>query len=105
MSDFSERERMHLMRMMLVAAQTVIIVNNVADVSVSTPMAVNVNNTAQSFEGWGTSLAWFGQYVGGLEGAKFLSSLASFSIMSAPILAASSCAFQAATRVLCRYHA
>lgn len=68
MSDLSDRERMQLMRMMLVAAQTMIIVNNVADISVSVPVAINVNSTAQNFEGWGTSLAWFGEYVGGLEG-------------------------------------
>lgn len=59
---------MQLMRMMLVAAQTVILVNNVAEVSVSAPLSINVNDTAQRFEGWGTSLAWFGEYVGGLEG-------------------------------------
>ena len=67
-SEQNERERMQLMRMMLVAAQTVILVNNVAEVSVSAPMSISVNNTGQSFEGWGTSLAWFGEYVGGLEG-------------------------------------
>ena len=70
MSDLNDRERMQLMRMMLVAAQTMIIVNNVADISVSVPMAINVNSTAQNFEGWGTSLAWFGEYVGGLEGVN-----------------------------------
>lgn len=59
---------MQLMRMMLVAAQTVILVNNVAEVSIPAPLSISVNDTAQSFEGWGTSLAWFGQYVGGLDG-------------------------------------
>lgn len=67
---------MQLMRMMLVAAQTVILVNNVADVSVSAPLSISVTDTAQSFEGWGTSLAWFGQYVGGLEGVHLLSCIA-----------------------------
>ena len=61
---------MQLMRMLLVAAQTVIIVNDVTEMTVATgTMPISYQNTAQTFEGWGTSLAWFGEYVGMLEGA------------------------------------
>ena len=61
---------MQLMRMLLVAAQTVIIVNDVTEMTVPTgTMSITYQNTAQTFEGWGTSLAWFGEYVGMLEGA------------------------------------
>ena len=53
---------------MLVAAQTVIIVNDVQETTVAGPLPISINNAAQTFEGWGTSLAWFGEYVGMLEG-------------------------------------
>lgn len=66
--DKRERE-IQLMRMLLVAAQTVILVNDVQDLTVTTgPMPISYQDTAQTFEGWGTSLAWFGEYVGMLEG-------------------------------------
>ena len=38
-------------------------------VSDITALSVNADNTAQDFDGWGTSLAWFAEYVGGLESA------------------------------------
>ena len=70
MVDNKKEREMQLMRMLLVAAQTVIIVNDVTEMTVTTgTMSINYQNTAQSFEGWGTSLAWFGEYVGMLEGA------------------------------------
>ncbi len=56
------------MRMMLVAAQTVIIVNDVQETTVVGPLPISMDNPAQNFEGWGTSLAWFAEYVGMLEG-------------------------------------
>lgn len=59
---------MQLMRMMLVAAQTVIIVNDVQETTVAGPLPISMDNPAQIFEGWGTSLAWFAEYVGMLEG-------------------------------------
>lgn len=69
MSDQNTKEReIQLMRMMLVAAQTVIIVTNVQEVTVPGPLPISMDNKAQLFEGWGTSLAWFGEYVGMLEG-------------------------------------
>ena len=69
MVDQKTREReVQLMRMMLVAAQTVIIVNDVQETTVAGPLPISINNKAQTFEGWGTSLAWFGEYVGYLDG-------------------------------------
>ena len=35
------------------------------------PLKIATDNTAQKFEGWGTSLAWFAEYIGCLEGAQF----------------------------------
>ena len=32
------------------------------------PLKISTGKTAQDFQGWGTSLAWFGEYVGNLEG-------------------------------------
>ena len=32
------------------------------------PLSISTGDTAQQFEGWGTSLAWFAEYVGGLAG-------------------------------------
>ena len=70
MVDNKKEREMQLMRMLLVAAQTVIIVNDVTEMTVATgTMPISYQNTAQTFEGWGTSLAWFGEYVGMLEGA------------------------------------
>ena len=68
MVDNKKERELHLMRMLLVAAQTVIIVNDVSETTVAGPTPINFQNTAQQFEGWGTSLAWFGEYVGMLEG-------------------------------------
>ena len=68
MADHKKEREILLMRMMLVAAQTVIIVNDVQETTVAGPLPISIDNTAQSFEGWGTSLAWFGEYVGSLEG-------------------------------------
>lgn len=68
MVDHNKEKEMQLMRMMLVAAQTVIIVNNVQETTVAGPMPISFDNAAQTFEGWGTSLAWFGEYVGTLDG-------------------------------------
>lgn len=31
-------------------------------------LSISTSNTAQQLEGWGTSLSWFGEYVGSLEG-------------------------------------
>lgn len=31
-------------------------------------LSISTSDSAQQFEGWGTSLAWFGEYVGSLEG-------------------------------------
>lgn len=31
------------------------------------PLLISTTNTAQAFDGWGTSLAWFGEYVGSLD--------------------------------------
>lgn len=70
MVDNKKEREMQLMRMLLVAAQTVIIVNDVTEMTVPTgTMLISYQNTAQTFEGWGTSLAWFAEYVGMLEGA------------------------------------
>ena len=33
------------------------------------PLKITTGSTAQNFEGWGTSLAWFAEYIGCLEGA------------------------------------
>lgn len=33
------------------------------------PLKITTGSTAQEFEGWGTSLAWFAEYIGCLEGA------------------------------------
>ncbi len=68
MGDHKKDREIQLMRMMLVAAQTVIIVNDVQETTVAGPLPISINNAAQTFEGWGTSLAWFGEYVGMLEG-------------------------------------
>ena len=57
--------------MMMVAAQTVIIVNNVQETTIAGPLPISMEHTAQFFEGWGTSLAWFAEYVGSLEGMEF----------------------------------
>lgn len=32
------------------------------------PLSISISDTAQQFEGWGTSLAWFAEYVGSLSG-------------------------------------
>ena len=32
------------------------------------PLSISTSATAQQFEGWETSLAWFAEYVGGLAG-------------------------------------
>ena len=32
------------------------------------PLSISTSDTAQQFEGWGTSLAWFAEYVGSLAG-------------------------------------
>lgn len=32
------------------------------------PLSISISDTAQNFQGWGTSLAWFAEYVGGLAG-------------------------------------
>ena len=69
MVDHKKEREIQLMRMMLVAAQTVIIVNDVQETTVAGPLPISMNNPAQNFEGWGTSLAWFGEYVGMLEGS------------------------------------
>ena len=37
-------------------------------ISVLHPLSISTSNSAQQFEGWGTSLAWFAEYVGGLAG-------------------------------------
>lgn len=70
MVDNKREREIQLMRMLLVAAQTVIIVNDVTELAVSEgpTMPISYQNTAQTFEGWGTSLAWFGEYLGMLEG-------------------------------------
>lgn len=34
------------------------------------PLKITTGSTAQTFEGWGTSLAWFAEYIGCLEGAQ-----------------------------------
>ena len=38
-------------------------------VSEIVPLSISTSNTAQEFDGWGTSLAWFAEYVGNLEGS------------------------------------
>ena len=38
--------------------------------ALSPPLPISSSNTAQPFDGWGTSLAWFGEYVGSLEGRQ-----------------------------------
>lgn len=68
MVDHKKERELQLMRMMLVAAQTAIIVNDVQVTTVAGPLPISIDNAAQSFEGWGTSLAWFAEYVGCLEG-------------------------------------
>jgi hypothetical protein len=68
MVDHKKEREIQLMRMMLVAAQTVIIVNDVQETTVAGPLPISMDNPAQNFEGWGTSLAWFAEYVGMLEG-------------------------------------
>ncbi|DBA75930.1 hypothetical protein WJX79_010130 [Trebouxia sp. C0005] len=70
MVDHKKEREMQLMRMMLVAAQTVIIVNDVQETTVAGPLPISMDNPAQIFEGWGTSLAWFAEYVGMLEEAQ-----------------------------------
>lgn len=70
MVDHKKERELQLMRMMLVAAQTVIIVNDVQETTVAGPLPISIGNAAQTFEGWGTSLAWFAEYVGCLEGNK-----------------------------------
>lgn len=72
MVDHKKEREIQLMRMMLVAAQTVIIVNDVQETTIAGPLPISVDNTAQNFEGWGTSLAWFGDYVGTLEGMFYI---------------------------------
>lgn len=73
MVDHKKEREIQLMRMMLVAAQTVIIVNDVQETTIAGPLPISIDNTAQAFEGWGTSLAWFGEYVGSLEGTYITS--------------------------------
>ena len=54
--------------------QTLLVVNDVSGFSLSElisdlhPLSISTSDTAQQFEGWGTSLAWFAEYVGGLAG-------------------------------------
>ena len=50
------------------------------------PLSISTSDPAQQFEGWGTSLAWFAEYVGGLAGddmtrARFYRSLDHFPIL------------------------
>ena len=63
--------RKHLISLLL---QALIFVNDVSGFSLSElisdlhPLSISTSDTAQQFEGWGTSLAWFAEYVGGLAG-------------------------------------
>ncbi|KAL3131225.1 hypothetical protein ABBQ38_000523 [Trebouxia sp. C0009 RCD-2024] len=34
------------------------------------PLSISISDTAQQFEGWGTSLAWFAEYVGSLSASQ-----------------------------------
>lgn len=36
------------------------------------PLTISTTNAAQNFEGWGTSLAWCGEYLGSLESESVL---------------------------------
>lgn len=76
MVDHKKERELQLMRMMLVAAQTAIIVNDVQVTTVAGPLPISIDNAAQNFEGWGTSLAWFAEYVGCLEGGYNLTRIA-----------------------------
>lgn len=42
--------------------------NVISGISDLVPLTISTTNSAQEFEGWGTSLAWFAEYVGCLEG-------------------------------------
>ena len=54
--------------------QAILIMGSVSGFSLSEliskihPLSISTSDTAQQFQGWGTSLAWFGEYVGSLEG-------------------------------------
>lgn len=46
------------------------------------PLSISTSNTAQEFDGWGTSLAWFAEYVGDLEGSRLHSCRCSVNLLS-----------------------
>lgn len=55
--------------------QILLVVSDVSGFSLSEfvsevlpPLSISSSDTAQQFEGWGTSLAWFAEYVGCLSG-------------------------------------
>ena len=71
---FASQKYMRKQSVWVALTETVLIVNVVSGLSLSDlisdldPLSISISNTAQAFEGWGTSLAWFAEYVGCLEG-------------------------------------